>query len=42
MNISTYVDGETSLLEIAEILGLDIASCAEYARVLNKHGLIRE
>lgn len=42
MNILAYTDGKTSLLEIAETVGLSIASCAEHARILEKHGLIRK
>lgn len=42
MDILAYVDGKTSLLEIAEIINRDIESCAASARVLNEHELIYE
>lgn len=41
MNLLTYIDGQTPLLEIAQTIGVDIFECAKIASLLTKHGVIR-
>jgi aminopeptidase-like protein len=40
MNLLAYIDGETSLLDIADILGLDVFLCARLAKILFDHEII--
>jgi aminopeptidase-like protein len=40
MNVISYCDGKTAMLEIAEICNMPIWKCFEYAAVLQEHGLI--
>ncbi|MDR1855857.1 MAG: DUF4910 domain-containing protein [Desulfovibrio sp.] len=40
MDLIAYVDGKTSLLDIAETIGLDIFQCDRLARTLVEHGVI--
>lgn len=42
MNVLAYADGDTDLIEIAEIIGADIMDCAQIAKKLEKHGLLEK
>ena len=41
MNVLAYTDGKTSLLEIADIVGLDILACAGICGILAREGILR-
>jgi aminopeptidase-like protein len=40
MNLLAYIDGRTSLLDIAETIGLDVFQCDRIAQLLVEHGII--